>query len=201
VTLYGTEEALGAVEAGFAHPSYVPLERLSAGTVSRLGREVLEAGDSRHLGDWKVETFALHHYSGDRENPQYLDTLGFLVDAGDGAAVAYLSDHEPTPDTRKIEDEMASRSRLLVLDSHFLRVKDQAYGHGSQEHTARLAEGHPDTIVLAGHLNPNLADDEIERTHAELSRSAANYRLAFEGKSYRWNVSRERFELLERAAA
>lgn len=193
VSVYGSREAIGAVRRGFAHPSYVPLEVLAAGTTGSLTFVPLRPGRRRRLGAWSLDTFALNHYSGEDETRRFLDTLGFRLTREDGARVAYLCDHEPTRATRAVEEEMLSGTQLAVYDAHFAEVADQRYGHGSQEHAARMARRHPQTLVLASHLGPMLSDAALHATRRRFASGLRNYRLAAEGLRLRWNAARAAF--------
>jgi phosphoribosyl 1,2-cyclic phosphodiesterase len=199
VTIYGTREALGAIERGFAHPSYVPLEVLARHTVASLRKRMLRAKETHKIGGFTLQTFPLHHYSGGPRSRRFLDTLGYRLAAGSGPCIAYLSDHEPTPKTRTVEDAMVSGAHLAIFDSHFKDVTDQKFGHGSQEHAARVARVHPSTIVLAGHIGPMFSDDEVFATHRRHSDGLPNFRLAVEGMRYRWNSGTRAFEQLAHA--
>jgi ribonuclease BN (tRNA processing enzyme) len=193
VAVYGTREAVATVRRGFAHPSYVPLEVLAAGTAASLDFVTLQAGRRRRLGAWTLDTFPLNHYSGAGETRRVLDTLGFRLTREDGARVAYLCDHEPNRDTREVEEQMLSGSQLAVYDAHFASVSHQRFGHGSQEHAARMARRHPGTLVLASHLGPMLSDAALHATRRRYAAGLRNYRLAAEGLRLRWNPARAAF--------
>lgn len=191
VEIFGTRETLEAVERGFQHPSFVPLRELAEHTVASLRLEPLARSETRALGEWTLSTAALHHYSGPRDRPRFLDTLGYrLSSPRRGVVLSFLFDHEPTAETRSLEDEMIRGAQAAVIDSQFVFIRDQAYGHGSQEHTAILAGAHPETLVLAGHISPNLPDETILAGHEALKKDLANFDLAREGRSYRWTGSR-----------
>jgi phosphoribosyl 1,2-cyclic phosphodiesterase len=195
VTLWGTAQALRAIQRGFAHPSYVPLEVLARGTVASLKLKVLKTRERRRVGPLILETFPLHHYSGGNgARKRTLDTAGYRLSGVGGPRLAYLSDHEPTPRTRALEDEMLQGSHLALYDAHFKDVKDQMFGHGSQEHAARMAKAHPGTLVLAGHIGPMFSDEEVFATYGRHAQGVPNFRLALEGGRFRWNKSRGTFE-------
>lgn len=195
LTVYGTRQALAAIERGFAHPSYVPLEILARGTVGSLRMRVLKTRQRLKLGEATLETFPLHHYSGGNgARKRYLDTAGYRLSCEGGPRVAYLSDHEPTPRTRPLERAMLEGSHLAVFDAHFKDVADQMYGHGSQEHAAQVARQHPGLLVLAGHIGPMFSDEEVFATYGRHSQGVQNFRLALEGSRYRWDGSRGAFE-------
>jgi phosphoribosyl 1,2-cyclic phosphodiesterase len=195
VTVYGTRQTLDSIHHGFAHPSYVPLEILARGTVASLHTRVLKAGQRRQLGAIRLETFALHHYSGGHgARKHYLDTIGYRLTVEGGPSIAYLSDHEPTPKTRAVESRALSGAQLAVYDAHFREIKDQMFGHGSQQHAAAMARSHPDTLVLAGHIGPMFSDDEVFAAHRRHASGVPNFALALEGLRYRWNPARAAFE-------
>jgi ribonuclease BN (tRNA processing enzyme) len=186
---------LRAIGHGFAHPSYVPLEILARGTVASLKLKTLRTRERRKLGPLVVETFPLTHYSGGNGAPKrYLETAGFRLSAPGGPRLAYLSDHEPSAKTRPLEQEILQGTHLAVFDAHFKDVKDQMYGHGSQEHAARVARQTPGTLVLAGHIGPMYSDEEVFATYGRHSQGVHNFRLALEGSRYLWDASRGAFE-------
>lgn len=195
LALYGTRQALRAIERGFAHPSYVPLEILARGTVASLKLRALKTRERRKLGPLTLETFPLTHYSGGNGAPRrYLDTAGFRLSAPGGPRIAYISDHEPSKKTRPLERQMLEGTHLAVYDAHFKDVKDQMYGHGSQEHAAHVARSIPGTLVLAGHLGPMFSDEEVFATYGRHSQGIHNFRLALEGSRYRWDEAKAAFE-------
>jgi phosphoribosyl 1,2-cyclic phosphodiesterase len=191
IRILGTEEALSAIRTAYGHPLYVSLDLLAARTVRRVTLEALRAGESRRVHGFALRTEALHHYSGEPEDPQRLDTLGYHLSAPDGAAVAYVSDHEPLPGTREVEERLLRGAHAAVVDAHFPDIKDHAHGHGSQEYAAGLARAHPGVLVLAGHHGPTLTDAAIRAAFRRHRRRAANFVLAMEGKSYLWDARRE----------
>lgn len=195
LTLYGTRQALRAIERGFSHPSYVPLQILARGTVASLKLRALKTRERRKLGPLALETYPLTHYSGgDGTRKRYLDTAGFRLSVPGGPRIAYLSDHEPSARTRSLEQEMLQGSHLAIYDAHFKDVKDQMYGHGSQEHAANIARTSPGTLVLAGHIGPMFTDEEVFAAYGRHSQGVHNFRLALEGNRYRWDASKGSFE-------
>lgn len=195
LTLYGTRQALRAIERGFAHPSYVPLAILARGTVASLRLRTLKTRQRLKLGALSLETFPLHHYSGGNgARKRHLDTAGYQLSFDGGPRVAYLSDHEPTPRTRAVETAMLQGAHLAVFDAHFKDVKDHMYGHGSQEHAARVARQNPGLLVLAGHIGPMFSDEEVFATYGRHAQGLENFRLALEGNRFRWNGARGAFE-------
>ncbi len=193
LSINGNRQTLGAIRRGFAHPSYVPLDILAAGTVESLRFVSLRAGQDRTLGGFRVETFPLNHYSGDGASKQYLDTIGFRISVDGGPSVAYISDHEPTPATREMEDELTAESKLAIFDAHFGSVAEHRYGHGSQEHAARMARRHGKTQVLAYHLGPMYADVQLRRLFRRYGRGRSNFEMAREGRTLRWSDRSKRF--------
>ena len=101
ITIYGPDEAILAINSAFEPPSYVALEVLAMGTVSALAKQVLHAGQELIIGGARLEVFPMHHYSGMGDHKRHLDALGYLLTLPvvGAPAVAYLSDHEPTPAT------------------------------------------------------------------------------------------------------
>lgn len=199
VTIYGAREALDAIKRGFAHPSYVPLEILARGTLADFSVRALRAADSYKAGPLKLETFPLNHYSGAGRSKRFLDTLGYRLTAAGGPSLAYLSDHEPNRKTRPVEDDMLRGSQLAVYDSHFRDIKDQMYGHGSQEHAALMAHAYPGTLVLAGHLGPMYSDQEVFAAYRRHAAGLDNFRLALEGGRFGWDGAKRAFRRLASA--
>jgi ribonuclease BN (tRNA processing enzyme) len=194
LTLYGTRQALKAIERGFSHPSYVPLEILARGTVASLKLQELKTRERRRVGPMLLETYPLTHYSGGNGvKKRYLDTAGFRLSAPGGPRIAYLSDHEPSKKTFALERQMLDGAHLAIYDAHFKDVKDQMYGHGSQEHAARVARSVPGTLVLAGHLGPMFSDEEVFACYGRHSQGVRNFQLALEGNRYRWDAAKGAF--------
>ena len=193
VTLLGTAQALSAIRTAYGHPFYVSLELLAATTGCQVFWEEIEPGDAKRRGAFEVRTEPLYHYSGDERSREWLDTLGFRVTAPDGATVAYLSDHEPHAGTRAVEAKLLEGAHLAVYDAHWLHARHHAHGHGSQEHAARMAAAFPGALVLAGHHGPSLPDAEIRAAQRHYSREARNFRLAVEGRTYRFDRRRSAF--------
>jgi phosphoribosyl 1,2-cyclic phosphodiesterase len=193
VRIWGTREALQAIRRGFAHPSYVSLEVLARGTTAALRFQALKAWQSKAIGDWQLETFPLHHYSGIGREKRLLDTLGFRLTGPGGVRVAYVCDHEPIASTRAMERSILQGTHLAIIDAHFSSIVDHCFGHGSQEHAAGLARQHPDTLILASHLAPMLTDTELHAARRRYANGVANYKLAHETSNWRWNERLERF--------
>jgi phosphoribosyl 1,2-cyclic phosphodiesterase len=193
IHILGSGETLAAIRTAYGHPLYVALELLAAKTVWRVRYEALRAGESRAIRGFRLRTEALNHYSGEPEDPRRLDTLGFNLRAPDGATVAYVSDHEPTPDTRAVEERLLRGAHAAVVDSHFPDIKDHEHGHGSQQYAAGLARAHPGMVVLAAHHGPTLTDAMIRAAHRRHRRNAGNFELAIEGASYLWDAPRGAF--------
>jgi ribonuclease BN (tRNA processing enzyme) len=193
VRIFGTPQALQALRTGFAHPLYVALDLLAIGTVRSIRYDELGAGQRRTIGPWTLATRSLHHYSGQGRSYRVLDTLGFRLQAPDGAVVAYLCDHQPTHETAAVERFLLRGAGLAVCDAHFPDRLHHAHGHGSQEHAAAMARAHSGVIVLAGHYGPALSDEDIVAAHARHGKGTPNYRLAREGDSYSWDRRRAAF--------
>jgi len=195
LALYATRQALRSIERGFEHPSYVSLDILARGTVASLKLHELKTREKRRVGPMLLETFPLTHYSGGNgARKRYLDTAGFRLSAPGGPRIAYISDHEPSRKTAPLERQMLEGTHLAIYDAHFKDVKDQMYGHGSQEHAAHVARSTPGTLVLAGHLGPMFSDEEVFATYGRHSQGVNNFRLALEGTRYRWDATRGAFE-------
>lgn len=192
VTLYGTAEAQGAIQRGFEPPAYVPLELLAQGTVQSFRRETLEAGSRLRLCGGELIAYSLNHYSGSAATRRDIDTLGYRFALPGGPAVAYVSDHEPTPATWDTERALVSGAQIAVYDAHFPDVKSHMHGHGSQEHAAFVARHFPQTLVLAGHHGPLFEDDELQATFERYGAGLPNFALAVEDSRYLWKG--ERFE-------
>jgi len=193
VRIFGSAQAVRAIQTAYGHPLYVNLELLAAGRLRSVDYHTVEPGDSAAVDGWQVETTPLNHYSGDALDRQWLDTLGYRVTAPDGATLAYLCDHEPHRGTRKFEERLLAGSHLAVYDAHFPDIRQHAHGHGSQEHAARMARAHPGTVVLAAHHGPTLTDREIRAAYRRHRRGAPNFRLAVEGAAWRYEPRRSRF--------
>jgi len=193
IHILGTREALRAIRTAYSHPLYVALELLAASTVRRVTYEALRAGERRRIRGFRLRTEALNHYSGEPHAPRRLDTLGYNLAAPDGAAVAYVSDHEPTSGTRAAESRLLEGAQVAVIDAHFTDVRHHAHGHGSQQHAAQLARANPGVLVLAGHHGPTLTDGAIRAAHRRHGRGVTNFALAIEGSSYLWKARRRAF--------
>jgi phosphoribosyl 1,2-cyclic phosphodiesterase len=187
VRILGPNEALETLRDAYGPPSYVPLELLAAGNLSRLDYVPIRAGDRKVVGRWTIRTAPLNHYSGVGPRRRDLDTIGYRLAAREGLAFAYLSDHEPGRKTARAERRLIEGATLVVLDSHFLDVADEQYGHGSQENAAEIARRYPNTLVLAGHHGPALTDAEVREGWRRHARSAQNFRLAIEGQTLAWS--------------
>jgi phosphoribosyl 1,2-cyclic phosphodiesterase len=193
VTIHATTEALDAIEGGFAHPSYVPLDILAQGTVAGFRRSPTQPRDRRTGPGWVLDTFPLNHASGRGPTRRPLDTLGYRVRLDEGPTVAYLLDHEPVPETLEMELEILAGTQLAVYDSHFATVAEQTFGHGSLEHAGNMARRHPGLTVLAGHHGPMYSDAQLKENLRRFGRNAPGLRLAVEGQGYLWNARTGRF--------
>ncbi|HJS75707.1 MAG TPA: MBL fold metallo-hydrolase, partial [Vicinamibacteria bacterium] len=185
--ILGAEEALETVRRGYGHPAYVPLEVLASQTLRRLSFSTLQVDETRRIRRWKLETFALNHYSGGGRSKNRLETLGYRLRSPQGFVIAYLCDHEPSPATEHDENRMLEGAHLALIDAHFADRVQHAYGHGSQEHAASLAKRHPRTLVLAAHHGPTHDDRDIRSAHARHGKDLANYAVAAEGMRLTWN--------------
>lgn len=193
VSIWGLDEAVSSIQAGYRHPSFVALELLSNGTVGLQEYRTFSLGDSIKLGSWTFETLPLNHYSGTPWNKSVLQTAGYRLTRRGGPIVCYLSDHEPAPETAEIEAKLCRNAHLAVYDSHFDDIENQRYGHGSQEHSANIARTKPDMLVIAGHHGPMYTDDELVTTYLRHRRSLKNFTIAVEGDGYLWDAERKAF--------
>ena len=196
ITVFGPREALDAIRAGHAPPSYVPLGVLARGMNARLSYRALRSGATRAIGRWTVRTEALNHFSGDGSWRRRLDTIGYRLAVPGGPTVAYISDHEPSAGMAAAEARLVKGADLAVYDAHFSEVREQTYGHGSHEHSARVARTSPATLVLAGHHCPACSDDQIRGALRRHGRGLRNYRLAIEGRTYVWDPLKAGFRPL-----
>jgi len=138
----------------------------------------------------RLSALALNHYSGSAATRRELDTLGFRFTLPGGPSVAYVSDHEPTTGTWDTERRLVAGAHLAVYDAHFPDILSHMHGHGSQEHAAKVARAHRETIVLAGHHGPLYEDRQLRAGLTRYGRGLANLRLAIEGARYVWNGRR-----------
>ncbi len=196
-SLYAPPQALAAIRQGYQHPSYVPLETLAQGKLDSIQVHPLRLEGALTVGGWSVETFPLNHYSGSGAGRQMLDAFGFLLGRSGGPAVAYLCDHEPTEETRNMEDRVLSRAHLAVVDAHFESIRQHAFGHGSVEHAAGVARRHTGVTVIAAHHGPTFTDAGILAASREHANGLENFHLAAEGSTYRWRPGEGAFRRLE----
>ncbi len=196
----GTEEAIETVRKSYGHPAYVPLEVLASRTLRRLHFATLEVDETKRIRGWKLETFALNHYSGGGNHKNRLDTIGYRLSSPQGFVLAYLCDHEPSPATERDEERMIEGAHLALIDAHFADRVQHAYGHGSQEHAASLARRHPATLVLAAHHGPTNDDRDIRRAQARHGRKLTNYAVASEGMRLTWSPRTGQFGAARRRA-
>jgi phosphoribosyl 1,2-cyclic phosphodiesterase len=193
LSVFGAKEAIATVRRGYRHPAYVPLEVLASRTLRRLSFSTLAAGETLRVHGWKIQTFALNHYSGGGRSKNRVDTLGYRLRSPEGLVVAYLCDHEPSAATAEDEARMLEGAHLALIDAHFSDRAQHAYGHGSQEHAASLARRHRETLVLAAHHGPTNDDRAIRRARARHGKGLRNYAVAAEGMRLEWNARTGRF--------
>ncbi len=192
VDVIGPAEALDAIRRAHEPPSFVPLEVLAAGKLARFGYVELAPGVTHTLPGATLDAVPLHHYSGMAPNRRYLDTLGYRLALDGGPTIAYLSDHEPTHETRVAEDALVAGSQLALIDANYAEIRDHAFGHGSIEYAADLARRHTSTRVLAAHHGGQRDDGEIEHTFNR--HRVPNLGLAVEGTKLRWDAVTGRFD-------
>jgi phosphoribosyl 1,2-cyclic phosphodiesterase len=193
LTVLAPKEALDTIAAGHEPPAFVPLDVLAVGTLRRLAFVELAAGARVELPGATLETFSLRHYSGIAPDQRYLETLGYRLALAGGPTVAYLSDHEPTVETRAMEDAVASGSQLVIVDANYSDVPQHAFGHGSIESAAELARRHPATHVMAGHHGPLQSDSQIEDARGRHGAGLPNFTIAREGRDAVWDPAVGRF--------
>ena len=193
LSVLGASEAIDAVQNGYGHPAYVPLDILAEHTLRYLRFVTLKAGETRRVRGWSFRTFPLNHYSGMGNHKNQLATLGYRVRSPQGFMFAYLCDHEPTPETADLEQRMLSGTHLAIIDAHFANRAQHAFGHGSQEYAAALAKEHTQTLVLAGHHGPTSTDAEIRSIHKRHGKGLKNFALATEGTTLKWDCRKKRF--------
>ena len=188
----GTPEAIRSVTRGYGHPAYVPLALLAERTLKKLELSELDGQRRLRIRGWAVRAFPLNHYSGAGRARNTLDTVGYRLRSPSGFTLAYLCDHEPTPETAAMDSRMIEGAHVAVLDAHFSDRSQHAYGHGSQEHAADVARRHPQTLVLAAHHGPTLTDRQIHRSFERHGRGLGNYAIAAEGLRLRWDPATRR---------
>jgi ribonuclease BN (tRNA processing enzyme) len=185
--ILGPSQALESIKRAYESPSFMPLEIL-AGYNLELQQRVLETGESIELRNWKIQTHSLNHYSGSADRKRYLDTLGLRISPlGCEPVVSYLCDHEPTDETRSAEKFLLNGAEIALIDANFLNTTDQAFGHGSQETAAKLAQSYPDILFLATHHGPGFSDEQLMASFEHHARGLSNLRLAVEGTTLRWD--------------
>jgi phosphoribosyl 1,2-cyclic phosphodiesterase len=113
------------------------------------------AFDDIALGDFRIRVTALNHPAG---------CAGFRVDAAEGS-VAYLPDHEPSDDDRKLM-EFAQGVDVLILDTQYTESEYPAHrgwGHGCLNDSVNLAIAAGARELAFFHHDPSHDDDEIDR--------------------------------------
>ena len=193
LSVFGRPEALGTIRRVYAHPSYVPLEVLAESTLGRIRFIPLPVRARRKVGEWKLRSYPLNHYSGQGNNKRKLDTIGFRLSLSDGPSICYLCDHEPTKETRRLELQALMGAHLVIVDAHFCDAREHKYGHGSIEFAAQVAREFPRVSVLAGHHSPVNSDARIRAAIVEHGRGLTNLQVAVEGTRFRWDSKKMRF--------
>lgn len=191
--LFAPAEALDAIERAHEHPAYVALDRLAIGTLDQFGSGSMQSGDAKRIGDWTIRAHSLNHFSGGGESKKVLDTAGFRFEHDCGAVVAYLSDHQPSPDSGPLEHRLTNGAHLMVYDSTYPRIDDHAYGHGSIEYAAKVSRSLPGQIVLAAHHGPASSDRTIFEAHRKFGKGLPDFHLAIEGDAFRWSAANSLF--------
>jgi len=187
--IHGPAEALAAIRAGYAPPSFVPLDVLAQGTLASLAWTELVAGATLELPGARVSAVALHHYSGLASSRRPLETLGYHLVLAGGPRLAYLCDHEPTDATRATEDALCGASELALVDANYGEKTEHAFGHGSLAYAAEVATRHPHAWVLATHHGPLRSDDAIDDGLRRHGAGRPNLAIARQGLRARWNAA------------
>jgi phosphoribosyl 1,2-cyclic phosphodiesterase len=182
LTVMAPKEAIDTIRGGHRPPAFVDLEVLAVGTLRRLSFVELVPGTRVDLPSATLDPVSLHHYSGIAPNRRYLETLGYRLAVAGGPTLSYLSDHEPTGETRAMEDAVAAGSQLVIVDANYSDVAQHAFGHGSIESAAQLARRHPATRVIAGHHGPMQSDAQIEDALRRHGAGVSNLAIAREGR-------------------
>ncbi len=157
--IYGPRQATGGLAGAFAdliRPPYFPVE------LKDLAGEIAyhEVSDDRFtVGAFDVLSRLVPHVG---------PTLGFRVEY-DGAAVAYLSDHQAPSGPDTVVDgalELCAGVDLLVHDAQYtpseLRAKHD-WGHSSVDYAVLVAREAGARRLALFHHDPAHGDDDIDR--------------------------------------
>lgn len=107
------------------------------------------------LGDFRIRVAALNHPGG---------CAGFRIEAT-GGSIAFLPDHEPTKDDRKLM-EFAQGVDLLILDTQYTESEyagHRGWGHGCLANSVQFAIGAGARELALFHHDPSHDDDQIDR--------------------------------------
>jgi ribonuclease BN (tRNA processing enzyme) len=172
--IYGPRQATGELAGAFAdliRPPYFPIELKDlAGEI-----EYHEVSDNRFtVGAFDVLSRLVPHVG---------PTLGFRVEH-DGAAVAYLSDHQAPPGVDTVVDgvlELCAGVDLLVHDAQYtpseLRAKHD-WGHSSVDYAVLVAREAGARRLALFHHDPAHGDDDIDRMLESVSSAAEDAGIA-----------------------
>jgi phosphoribosyl 1,2-cyclic phosphodiesterase len=196
LTIMGPKEALDTMHRSCLPPAFVELDVLAIGTLNTLSFVDLKAGEGVAPGTASLEPLVLNHYSGIPSARRDLTTLGYRLRVQDGPTIAYLCDHEPTDQTREMEDDAFTGADLAIVDASFAEASQHAFGHGSVESAAAMARRFPDVQVLAAHHGPTHSDADIKDAMSRHGAGLKNFALASEGLSEVWDSSSGRFKKL-----
>jgi phosphoribosyl 1,2-cyclic phosphodiesterase len=131
----------------------------------------LDAGEHR-FGAFDVVARDVEHKGG--------RTFGFRVTC-DGKSLAYIPDALDTNDDAIIE--LAGGVDLLVRGAPFVRTEQaraDAFGHGTAEHAAHIAERAGARRLVVTHHGPTRTDDDVEAIAARIGATAATEGLTIE---------------------
>ncbi len=193
LTIMGPKEALDTMRRSCTPPAFVELEVLAIGTLDSFSFVEVSLGDELSLGNASVVPIALNHYSGMASTRQDLSTLGYRLEVKDGPTLLYLCDHEPTADTRAMEEGALAGADLAIVDASFADASQHAFGHGSVESTAAFSAKFPEVRILAAHHGPNRSDEDILDSAQRHASSCERFSIASEGMSEDWDVAAKSF--------
>ncbi len=194
LTITAPKQAIDTMRACCSPPSFVDLNVLAMGCLDRLSFEEIELGAKLDLPGVAVDTLLLNHYSGLGDSRCDLPTFGYRLRVHDGPTLLYLCDHEPTPDTRAMEDDALSTADLAILDASYGDVSEHAFGHGSMESSAMLARRFPSVHVFAGHHGPMRSDADIQEAAQCHASDIPRFTIAVEGMAKDWDQRAASFD-------
>jgi phosphoribosyl 1,2-cyclic phosphodiesterase len=193
VNIYAGQSTIDAIERAHGHPSYVALQQLGNASGNTIEFIPISCNQKFQVGDWKVETFRLNHFSGNGESKLLVETFGYRIAVKDGPIIAYLSDHMPSEAGLEDETRGIKGAHMALFDAHYPEIADQNFGHGSQEYASSVARKYPEMLVFAAHHGAGLSDGKITDAFLKFGKDLPNYKLAIENETYRWNRGRRTF--------